>query len=107
MQPQQPAGAAAQVMARACNFPYDYGRYARLPLLKRRKMLQVQRAEGVLVPGRQNLSATREVQAPPSNVALPVKNNAILQESLGILREFRALVEHGRNVQQDVQKIES
>ncbi len=49
--------------------------------------------EGVLVPGRRGASVRPAPVAPPTDVALPVKNNMILQESLAILQEFRQKVD--------------
>lgn len=54
---------------------------------------QVQRTEGVLAPGRPAATASQPLPAPTTSTALPVKNNAILTETLGILKEFREQVD--------------
>ncbi len=54
---------------------------------------QVQRNEGILAPGRPAAAASQPLPAPTTSTALPVKNNAILNETLGILKEFREQVD--------------
>lgn len=54
-----------------------------------------QRVEGVLLTGRPQAAAlVSATPAPASTVSLPVKNNAILIELLGVLENFNKRVEH-------------